>query len=70
MSELTFDSLNPYQSLEVIIADDPQALIKKLKEIRTPIKVIAIVPYGNRQAAYIMGHIQMVKKKPKLKGVA
>lgn len=58
---IEFSSLNPYQSLEVVIADDPQSLLKLLREISTPIKIIAIVPYGSRQAAYIMGDIRSNK---------
>lgn len=60
-----FDSLNPYQSLEVVIANDPQELISLLKQIRTPIKVVAIVAYGTRQAAYIMGDIRKNEIKQK-----
>lgn len=60
---MTFDSLNPYESLEVIIADSPQALIDELKKIRTPIKIVAIVTVGTRQAAYVMGDIRKKKGK-------
>lgn len=65
---LEFTSTNPYQSLEVVIADDPQSLVKILRSIQTPIKILAIVPYGNRQAAYITGDIRIVQKKSKSKG--
>lgn len=55
---MNFESLNPYESLEVVIADSPQALVTELKRIRTPIKIVAIVQVGARQAAYIMGDIR------------
>jgi hypothetical protein len=63
--ELAFNSVNPYESLQVIVADDPQALVVALTNIKTPIKIIAIVPYGNKQAAYIMGDIRIKRQKPK-----
>ena len=65
--ELAFNSVNPYESLQVIVADDPQALVVALTKIKTPIRIVAIVPYGNKQAAYIMGDIRI--KRQKLKGV-
>jgi len=55
---MEFDSLNPYQSLQVIVEDDPEALVKSLKKIVTPIKIVSIVPFGNKQAAYIIGDIR------------
>lgn len=65
---MNFDSLNPYENLEVIIEESPQALLLSLKKIRRPIKIVAIVAYGNRQAAYIMGDIRRDEiKKPKLR---
>lgn len=68
-----FDSINPYTSLEVIIADSPQALVDLLKQIRTPIKIMAFVQVGNRSAAYVTGDIrikELKKKKPEItKGV-
>ena len=66
--EIAFSSVNPYESLAVITADDPQALVIALTKITTPIKIVAIVPYGNKQAAYIMGDIRI--KKSKLKGLS
>jgi hypothetical protein len=56
-----FDSLNPYDSLEVVIAESPQALVLALKEIKTPIKIVAIVAQGTRHCAYIMGDIRKKK---------
>ena len=64
--------MNPYCGMEVIIADDPPALLALIKAQRTPIKIVAIVAYGNRHAAYIMGDIRRVsvlKTKTKIKGV-
>lgn len=67
---MEFDSLNPYQSLEVIVGDNPQDLIDQLKRIRTPIKIVGIVPYGTRQAAYIIGDVRPSDlKRVKIKGV-
>jgi hypothetical protein len=69
MADVEFSSMNPYQALQVIIADDPQSLVGLLSKITTPIKIVAIVPYGTRQAAYIMGDIRInkIKSKPKEK---
>lgn len=62
---MTFDSLNPYESLEVVTADSPQELVLELKKIRTPIKIIAIVQQGTRHVAYIMGDVRVLNKKKK-----
>lgn len=63
---MEFDSLNPYQSLEVVIADSPQALVKSLASIRTPIKIVQFVQVGTKSAAYIVGDHRIKKtKKPK-----
>jgi len=63
MSDLVFSSVNPYQSLQAIVADDPQGLVKALTDIKTPVKVIAIVAYGTKQVAYVMGDIRNLKLK-------
>lgn len=65
MSDLVFSSLNPYENMEVILDRSPQGLIKRLKEIRTPIKIVAIVPYGLSHAAYIVGDIRANEPKGK-----
>jgi hypothetical protein len=62
---LEFSSLNPYASLQVVIADDPQALVNELKTIRTPIKIISITTYGARQAAYFVGDAKITQQKRK-----
>lgn len=67
MAEL-FDSLNPYQSLEVVVEDSPQALILALKRFQKPIKIVQIVQVGNRSAAYIMGDIEIKKIKGRKDG--
>lgn len=56
---LAFDSLNPYDALGFIIGEDPADLVAKLREIRTPIKIHFIVPYGSgsRQIAYYTGDV-------------
>ena len=56
--EVNFSSLNPYESLQVIVGDDPQDLVRRLASITTPMKIIAIVPFGTKQAAYIMGDLR------------
>jgi hypothetical protein len=68
---IEFDSLNPYQNMEVLIAEDPMSLLALIKAQRTPIKIVAIVPYGTRQAAYILGDIRFTNKQTtkKPKGV-
>lgn len=55
ISLIGFDSKNPYESLAVIVGDSPQDLINQIKSIRTPIKIVSIIPYGGKQVAYIMG---------------
>jgi len=57
-----FDSMNTYESLAVIVADSPQALVADLKAIKTPIKIISIVQVGTKSAAYIVGDIRIVEK--------
>lgn len=52
---IAFDSLNPYDTLGVIIADSPQELVEQIRRVRTPIKIHFIVPFGTRQAAYYSG---------------
>lgn len=68
---VTFSSLNPYESLAFLVGDSPESLILELKKIQTPIKIVAIVPYGNRHVAYIMGDVRLpqpsVKKQTKTK---
>jgi hypothetical protein len=64
-----FDSLNIYESLAVIVADSPQALVADLKAIKTPIKIISIVQVGLKSAAYITGDIRVVEKQPTNKKV-
>ena len=56
-SMLAFDSTNPYDSLGVLIADNPDALVELIRTIRTPIKIHFIVPFGQRQAAYYTGDL-------------
>lgn len=55
---VNFSSLNPYESLEFITGDSPESLVLELKKIRTPIKIVAIVPYGTRHVAYVMGDVR------------
>lgn len=64
---IDFSSLNPYESLEVVVSDSPQGLVEVLKQIKTPIKIVAIVAYGNRHAAYILGDVTTSGPKKKTK---
>jgi hypothetical protein len=64
---VTFSSLNPYESLAFIVGDSPESLILELKKIQTPIKIVAIVPYGNRHVAYIMGDVRINQASPTTK---
>ena len=68
---MEFSSLNPYQNLEVVISISPQDLVMDLKAIRTPVKIVAIVPYGNKFAAFIMGDVRKkeVKNNKKIKEI-
>lgn len=65
--ESAFNSLNPYQSLEVIVSDSPQELVMDLKSLKTPVKIVAIVSYGTKAVAYITGDIRINTKKVKQK---
>lgn len=66
---MEFTSLNPYQSLEFLVGESPDELLKILKSIRTPIKIVAIVPYGTRHVAYVMGDVRKsTTTKPPKKG--
>lgn len=58
---IEFDSLNPYNTLEVIVEDSPQELVKALKGIKTPIKILGFVQVGNKAGAYIMGDHRIKK---------
>ena len=62
MAEL-FDSLNPYQGLEVITARSPEELVNTIKAIRTPVKIINIVSHNSRFVAFIMGDIRKPRKR-------
>ena len=65
MADVAFSSINPYQTLEVIEANSPKELVKMLKEIKTPIKIVQITSFGTMQIAYIMGDIRKPIKKNK-----
>ncbi len=54
---MEFSSLNPYQNIEVIVSDSPQQLVLDLKAIRKPIKIMSIIPYGAKVAAFVMGDV-------------
>jgi hypothetical protein len=66
---MMFDSLNPYDSLAVVVSDSPQALVADLKKIATPIRIVAIVQAGTKSVAYIMGDVRVdaTKKNSKTK---
>lgn len=65
--ELSFDSLNPYQSLVAIQGDSPEDLVENLRSIKTPIKIIGLTSYGARQVAYVMGDIRIQKQQKSIK---
>lgn len=65
---MEFNSLNPYESLHVVKAISPEALVDELKKIQTPIKILTIVQAGNLSVAYITGDVR-VKKTVKLKTI-
>lgn len=60
---MNFDSINPYESLMVIQAESPEALVDELKKIRTPIKIVQFIQVGSRSAAYIMGDHRITQKR-------
>lgn len=63
--DLNFDSINPYQTLVAIVGDSPEDLVAKLRAQKTPIRIVAIVPwYAQRQVAYVMGDIRVEQTKP------
>jgi hypothetical protein len=59
---MDFHSLNPYDSIEAIYGDSPEELLQQLRAIKTPIRIVAIVPNGTRHVAYIMGDVRTTKK--------
>jgi len=61
MPEELFNSVNPYQGLEVLKARTPEELVQTIKQIRTNVKIINIVPHNNRFIAFIMGDIRKKK---------
>jgi len=67
--QLEVTSFNPYERLEVVVADDPQSLVKALRQIRHKVIIIQITSYGTKQAAYIMGDIEMVQVQNKQKNL-
>lgn len=65
---MEFSSINPYESLQAIVADSPSELVKMLSAIPTPIRIVAMVAYGSKHAAYIQGDVRIQNKpgrKPK-----
>jgi hypothetical protein len=68
MNEL-FDSLNPYQTLEIIKARDPEELLRLIKQIKTPIGIINIVSHNNKLIAFIKGDVRKKKRTTKKKGI-
>ena len=61
-----FGSLNAYSGLQVIEAKQVKELLAKIAEIKTPISVKWIFPYGNRVYAIIGGDVR-VKRTRKTK---
>jgi len=60
--------MNPYETLVAVSANSPDELVSEITKIRTPIKILAIVPYGSRQVAYIVGDLRKPQPPPKNKG--
>ena len=58
-----FDSLNGYQSLEVLTARSPQELVNMIKKFTTPINVMSFTCDGRRHYAYIMGDVRIKRKR-------
>ena len=56
-----FDSLNPYNSLQAIVADSPQELVLEIQKIRTPINILGFTQMGAKSVAYIMGDHRIKK---------
>jgi len=68
--EQLFTSTNPYDRIEALVADSPDDLVKMIKKIITPIRIIAIVGFGTKQVAYIAGDVRAEEvKRAKIKGV-
>lgn len=59
---LAFDSYNPYENMISVTAKTPDELIAKIKDIKTPVKIVDIVDHKNRLVAFLIGD---VRKKPK-----
>lgn len=62
--QVEFSSINPYESIQAVVADSPSELCKALTAIQTPIRIVSIVAYGSKHAAYIQGDIRIEKLKP------
>jgi len=54
-----FSNLNPYENLISLVGDDPDDLVRKIKTIQTPIRIINITAFGTKQVAYIIGDIRV-----------
>jgi len=55
-------SMNPYESLRVIVEDSPMLLVDAIRKIKTPIRVISIVQIGNKSAAYLLDEVATIRK--------
>jgi len=70
--ELQFDSMNPYQSLQAIVARTEKELIERLLAIKTPVRIVNIYEKSTgRICAWVMGDIRKKpgpKPKPKNEG--
>ena len=64
-----FESHNLYQHLNFIEGENPQALVNKIRRIKTPMKIIAIIQNGDKHVCYFISHfkIKLSKDMPKAK---
>jgi tRNA threonylcarbamoyladenosine modification (KEOPS) complex Cgi121 subunit len=67
MSDGMFDSLSSYSNIEVLRADTPEELASMIRQIKQPIKIVAITAGNNRHYAFIIGDIRIRKVNKKNK---
>lgn len=56
-----FTSLNQYQNVQVLRADNPEELCNLINQITVPIKILGFDSWGNKFFAYISGDVKIKK---------
>ena len=58
-SEMLFDSMNPAAGWVILADRTPEGLLKQIQQIRTPVSIKQMFPYGNRVYARIQGDVRI-----------